>query len=91
VGIQLRDDEIRLRVQQAIGAKVFRPSGSTVIELRQSYKDEADRLSFELTDERYKLIVDDATRSVDELLALDRLFRRFRGKRMLRLLFAKAD
>jgi len=86
-GADLREEEIRLRVQAAIGTAVFRPTGSTVAELRQSYKDEADRLAASLTDQRYAEITQAATTVVDGLLADGSFRRRFRGKRLLRSVF----
>jgi energy-coupling factor transporter ATP-binding protein EcfA2 len=88
-GEELIDEEIALRVQQAVGTSTFRASGSNVDELRKSYSDEAARLASALTDEKYAEISSSSKTHVDQMIADGSFQRHFRGKRLLKLIFGK--
>lgn len=88
-GTELQNEEIALRVQNEIGITVFRPTGKDIDELRKSYTGEANKLAAALTDERYNEITSSAKKIVEEMISDESFTRKFRGKRLLKLIFGK--
>jgi len=77
-----RDEEIRLRVMDAIGARTVRIKGLSLGEVKLAIDTEV--AGFLVDDARIEEIIGKATREVDEALSNGSFIRVFRGKELLR-------
>ena len=84
-----REEEIELRVMEAIGATTIRIKGTSLAEVKAALTEQTGRLH--KGDAELEAIVTQATESVDRALQ-DRTFARvFRGKELLRSLYKKIE
>lgn len=83
-----REDEIRLRVMEALGPKTVRLKGATLEEVRESIAAAVE--SVDRTDEQINTAVKQATEAVDGALADGSFVNVFRGKQLLRGIYKRA-
>lgn len=82
-----RGDEIRLRVMEAIGPRTIRIKALSIEEVRKTLEEELGEL--ELDENKLREIVESAEQAVDQALADGSFVKTFRGKELLRGLYAR--
>lgn len=85
-GREQRQEEIALRVMGAIGVRTVRIKGISVQEVKEAIANE--RESLDVGDEQIEQIISVATTAADAALAEDSYLRVFRGKQLLRGVYA---
>jgi hypothetical protein len=86
-GMSQSDDEIRLRVMDAIGARTVRIKGVSVDEVKDAIAQE--RRHLELSDDQITEVIRAATAVVDAALADGSYLKNFRGKSLLRGIYQR--
>ncbi len=80
----MREDEIRLRVMEALRPRTLRFGGSQAADVQASMNVAASQLADEATDlGKIQALVNEATRRVDQMIDSGSYRRGFRGKRLL--------
>lgn len=86
-GVALRDEEIAIRIARELGGKMFRAKGSDVAAVRKSVDDFIADLQAHTSGSKINDICARVTSEVDAQLDDQTFVQRFRGKRLLRLVF----
>lgn len=87
VAREQREEEIRIRVMEALGPRIIRIKGVSLEEVREALANEIRQL--ELDDGRVREVVENATREIDQALADGSYVEKFRGKDLLRGLYGR--
>lgn len=90
-GESLKDDEIRLRVTRQLSSITIRPIGTTIDEIRHAYESSIAEMNTFLESDTLQIALDAANDEVNKFLADGSYIRKFRGKRLLRKIYAGLD
>ena len=86
----LRDDEIRLRIERCLKFRRIQPTGATLNDVRQSIDKEAKKMMDGLpTPADFDTIVEEAHKTVKDIITNNKELELFRGKEILRLFHVK--
>ena len=86
--VEQRDDEVGIRVMEALGTKTIRLKGASLEEVQNSISSAVARV--QRTDEQINAALDEATKVVDDALADGSFAEVFRGKQLLRGIYQRA-
>lgn len=87
---ELKEDEIRIRVEKRIGAHVVRISGTTENDIKASHEKEIDKVKKLLPpDDDRGRIIQASRNEVEEIISNGEALYRFRGKTILKKIYQK--